>query len=264
MADNVIINEKESGTSIAADEISGAKYQRIKIIHGADGVNDGDVSSANPLPVEQTGVATEAKQDTIIGHLDGVEGFLGTIAGDTTDIEAAIEIIDDAIVTDDAAFTPGTTKVLMSGFQADETSSDSVNEGDAGAARMTLDRKLIVAPYPANYSADGLSVFRSIDLDETEEDVKGSSGNLYGYYFANLNASWRFLKFYNNTAANVTVGTTTPVKTLPLPPNSAGHIMFPIPIPFSTAICAAATTGVADNDTGAPGANEVVLNAYYK
>lgn len=34
-------------------------------------------------------------------------------------------------------------------------------------------------------------------------------------------------------------------------------------IAFSTAITVAATTGVADNDTGAPGANEVVLNLGY-
>lgn len=51
MADNVTITQG-SGTDIGADEISGVKYQRIKLIHGADGTNDGDVSSANPLPVD--------------------------------------------------------------------------------------------------------------------------------------------------------------------------------------------------------------------
>ena len=34
-------------------------------------------------------------------------------------------------------------------------------------------------------------------------------------------------------------------------------------IAFGTAICVAATTGVADNDTGAPGANEVVGTIFY-
>lgn len=51
MADNVPITAG-SGTSIATDDISSVQYQRIKLIHGADGVNDGDVSSVNPLPVE--------------------------------------------------------------------------------------------------------------------------------------------------------------------------------------------------------------------
>lgn len=51
MADNVTLDIMSGGDSCAADDIGGIKFQRIKLIHGADGVNDGDVSSANPLPV---------------------------------------------------------------------------------------------------------------------------------------------------------------------------------------------------------------------
>lgn len=53
----------------------------------------------------------------------------------------ALQLIDDPVFSDDAAFTPGTSKVNAVGFIADETASDSVDEGDIGAARMTLDRK---------------------------------------------------------------------------------------------------------------------------
>ena len=35
-------------------------------------------------------------------------------------------------------------------------------------------------------------------------------------------------------------------------------------IGFSTAICVAATTGVADADTGAPAANDIIINVFYK
>lgn len=35
-----------------ADEIDGVKYQRIKLIHGQNNTNDGDVSSVNGLPVQ--------------------------------------------------------------------------------------------------------------------------------------------------------------------------------------------------------------------
>lgn len=53
MADNLDV---DPGTSIlkqpvATDDISGVQYQRIKLIHGDDGVNDGDVSKLNPLPI---------------------------------------------------------------------------------------------------------------------------------------------------------------------------------------------------------------------
>lgn len=55
-----------TGDIIAADEISGVKFQRIKLVLGADGVNAGDVASGNPMPVQAsalplpTGAATEA------------------------------------------------------------------------------------------------------------------------------------------------------------------------------------------------------------
>lgn len=46
-------------------------------------------------------------------------------------------------LADDSAFTVGTSLVSAIGALADETAPDSVNEGDVGAVRMTLDRKLL-------------------------------------------------------------------------------------------------------------------------
>ena len=57
----------------------------------------------------------------------------------------ALQLIDDTVFSDDAAFTVGTSKVNATGFLADETATDSVDEGDIGAARMTLDRKVQVS-----------------------------------------------------------------------------------------------------------------------
>lgn len=48
MADNITV----AGVTIAADEISDVKYQRLKLIFGADGSNTGDVSRTLPLPVD--------------------------------------------------------------------------------------------------------------------------------------------------------------------------------------------------------------------
>lgn len=52
MADNTTLDAGSGGDVIAADDISSVKYQRIKLIHGADGVNAGDVALANGLPVQ--------------------------------------------------------------------------------------------------------------------------------------------------------------------------------------------------------------------
>lgn len=115
----------------------------------------------------------------------------------------------------------------------------------------------------------GCDMFKSLDLDETEEEVKGSAGQIYMIHAMNMKASVLYLKIYNNTAAGVTVGTTVPNWTFPVPTlattNGAGfNIAIPNGIACGTGITVACTTGFADNDTGAPGANEMFVNIAYK
>ena len=50
-----------------------------------------------------------------------------------------------AILVDDAAFTPGTSSVQMVGAEFDDGSPDSVDEGDAGAVRMSGRRELYLS-----------------------------------------------------------------------------------------------------------------------
>lgn len=54
MADDVTLDSMSGGDVVAADDIAGIKYQRVKLVEGANGTNDGDISSANPLPVSLT------------------------------------------------------------------------------------------------------------------------------------------------------------------------------------------------------------------
>lgn len=179
----------------------------------------------------------------------------------------ALQLIDNTVFVDDAAFTVATSSVNAVGFLADETSTDSVDEGDIGAARMTLDRKIVVVPQP--HTAGGLSIFRSLDIDETEEEVKATAGTIYSVWVTNTATATRWLKFYNATAASVTVGTTTPLITIGIPGNSSDDISGNFAgggfgITFDTAICVAATTGFADADVGAPATNDVFVNVFYK
>ena len=117
-------------------------------------------------------------------------------------------------------------------------------------------------------TSGGVDVFRSLDLDESEEEVKATAGQVHWIYTMNLRTSNLYLKLYDATAANTTVGTTTPKATIPLASNAtddvAHMLTFVPPIAFATAISAAATTGLADADTGAPGANECVVLIGYK
>ena len=113
-------------------------------------------------------------------------------------------------------------------------------------------------------TSGGATIFRSIDLDEGAlEVVKASAGQIYWLHVINLGTTVRFVKIYNATSG--TIGTGTPVLTFPVPTqgdsNGAGFTLtIPGGIPFSTGISIGASTGIADNDTGAPGANEVIVN----
>jgi hypothetical protein len=177
----------------------------------------------------------------------------------------AAQVLDNTIIVDDAAFTPATSSVNMAGFTADETSTDSIDEGDAGAARMTLDRKLITTPYP--HTSGGLSVHRSLDLDEgTLEVVKASPGQLYGFWVVNTATTVRWIKFYDATSG--TAGTGTPLITMGIPGSATDHVAGnfggDMGIQFSTGICVGCTTGVGDSNSGAVGSGEVIINIFYK
>lgn len=54
MADNVQLNPGALGDVLAADDVGGIKFQRVKPTFGEDGTAV-DVSAANPLPVAQSG-----------------------------------------------------------------------------------------------------------------------------------------------------------------------------------------------------------------
>lgn len=187
-----------------------------------------------------------------------------TSANQSTEI-TALQLIDDVVFTDDAAFTVGTSKVNSVGLMADETATDSVDEGDIGIARMTLDRKQITAAYA--HTAGGATPYKLISAASTNAtSVKGSGGTVYNITASNVNAAVRYLKLYNKASAP-TVGTDTPVQVYAIPGNTAGAgTNIPIGLPglaFGTGIALAITTGAADSDTGAVAANEIIVNLGY-
>lgn len=92
MADNTTLNTGTGGDVIATDDISSVKYQRVKIVEGADGVNDGDISATNPLPVVGTGYPVTVQTDV-------------TRPADTTAYSAADALSDSTSAPVSGGFT---------------------------------------------------------------------------------------------------------------------------------------------------------------
>lgn len=192
-------------------------------------------------------------------------GDVDIVSGTITTVSTLTSITNWGNVVDDAAFTPATTRVLMAGYTADETATDSVDEGDAGAARMTLDRKQVVANYA--HTAGGATPYKLVSAASTNAtSVKASAGQVYMITASNVNAAARYLKLYNKASAP-TVGTDVPVFTFIIPGNTAGAgTNIPVPtvgLAFSTGIAFALTTEATDAGSTGVALSEIVVNLAY-
>ena len=130
---------------------------------------------------------------------------------------------------------------------------------DPTTHRLLAQTTIAIAPA----TSGGLTIGRNIDVDESG-DLVGAAGahQLYGWYLFNAASAIRYVKFYDKATAPV-VGTDTPVLTIPLPAESGANVEYSVGIPFTLGIGIGATTAVADADTGAPGANEVIAAILY-
>lgn len=215
---------------------------RVTIANNSTGVvsidDNGGAITVDGTVTANLSATDNAVLDQIELNQDSQTAILTTIDQDTGAIRTAVETLDNAI--------------SGSEMQVDVVAALPTGTNTIGAVNVK----------PA--TSGGLSIFRSLDLDETEEEVKGTAGQVFGWYLHNNASTVLYVKFYNATAASVTVGTTTPVMTIPVPAGSGANVEFTNGIAFSTAITVACTTGVADNDTTGAGANELVANILYK
>lgn len=181
-----------------------------------------------------------------------------TLASDSTGL-LSIDDNGGSITVDN-----GGTFAVQSTLQA----NSGVDIGDVDVTSISAGTNLIgdVGISGARTSG-GTTLYKNIDVDESEDQVKATGGQIYWIHAINVSATTKYLKVYNATAASVTVGTTVPDLTFPIPANSTTGAGFVLQVPngiaFGTAITIAATTGVADADSGAPGANEVIVNLGY-
>lgn len=123
-----------------------------------------------------------------------------------------------------------------------------------------------VSPRPNNTGANGTTAYKLISTASTNANVvKNRGGNLYSIVAIGLTSTVRYLKIYSKATAP-TVGTDVPLMTIPVPANTQGAgiaIPFSMGVNFPLGIAIAITSGSADNDTGAVGAGDVIVNLTY-
>lgn len=284
-----LIDDAISGTEMQVDVVAAlpAGTNAIGKLAANDGVDIGDVDVTSVVPgtgatslgkaedavhsTGDTGVMALAVRNDTLAALAGTDGDyaplqvdasgglyvesadLGTIAGAVSGSEMQVDVV--------GSLPAGTNAI---GTLA---ANDGVDIGDVDVTSISAGTNLIgdVGISGARTSG-GTTFFHSDDLDESEEQVKGSAGQIYWITAYNVSASLLYLQVFNNTAASVTVGTTAPDMVFPIPTqgdtNGAGFVLsVPNGIAMGTGITLAATT-TATGSTG-PGANECLVNVGY-
>lgn len=114
------------------------------------GVDIGDVTINNASGASAVNIQDGGNSITV----DGTVAVSGTVTVDSHAVTNAgtfviqengalltsSQLIDDAIVADNAGFTDGTTKLDMAGYIYDEVAGTALTENDAAAARINVNR----------------------------------------------------------------------------------------------------------------------------
>lgn len=246
-------------------------YLKISLRDAAGNARGANVNASNQLSVSLDGGdgATVAATQSGTWSVDQAGSWSVSITG-----TPAVTQSGTWTVATNADATPGSSPpskaLLVAG--SDGTDARTIKTDSSGNVEVSLantaanSTPILTTQTPA--TSGGSTIYRLISAASTNSNnIKSSAGQLYGFIITNINASARFVKLYNKASAP-TIGTDTPVMTLQIPGNSSGSGMvaaeFVSGIAFGTGIGIGITANVADTDTTAISANDVIVNLFYK
>ncbi len=180
MADNITLSSGSGGDSLAADDISSVKHQRVKIQHGADG-SATDVSTASPMPVELDSQALTAVLHSITAKLatDVLQNGLTAL----TPKFAKIDVTATATIV--AAVAGKKIRVLALVMTLDLQTGDEEYTFKSGAAGTALTGTLAgstaaAANYPIEYSFCPVGHFETASGSLLELSIAGTTPEANG------------------------------------------------------------------------------------
>ena len=139
----------DGGNSITVDgsvTVTATDLDIRDLVNTQDSIAIGDSASIFDVATLNSALSGTANAFPIAGRYQATPDTFGD--GDATqlltDANGKLQVTGSFasanVIVDDSAFTVGTDSVGVVGYLADDTATDSVDEGDVGAPRMTLDR----------------------------------------------------------------------------------------------------------------------------
>ena len=183
------------------------------------------VDYENGYVLGKSATSTSTSTDTVnykvrINAITSVGGGTATAANQTTQITAeqaiqtSVQLIDDAVFTDDVTtFTPGTTKGMLGGLVVDETSTDTADEGDIvaqrGSARRAGKVDLDTKVAGEDQTNDVMKTEQQFTTTRVTADgqIKASAGFVHAVTISPTTATPTagLVTIYNNTAESGTI-----------------------------------------------------------
>lgn len=269
--DNATLDTVGGGTEAAA--------QRVTIASDSTGLlsvddNGGSLTIDNTA-LDTVGGGTEAaaQRVTIANDSTGVvtvdNTVLSVVGGGTEAAAQRVTLANDStgLLSVDNDGTFATQATLQAGSASIGTlgANDGVDIGDVDVTSIAAGTNLIGdVGLSGTRTTGGTTLYKNIDVD-VKDEIKATGGQVYWIHAINQSASPVYLKFYDLAAASVTVGTTVPDLTFPVPTtgdtNGAGFTLsIPNGIAFGTGITIAGTGLIDDNDNTALGTNALVVS----
>ncbi len=178
----VVANPGAGGAEFAEDTIAGAVFPRSKITLGGEGVNEGDVSTTNPMPVDgsgvtqpvsaaslplPTGAATAAKQPA-----------LGTAGASSADVLSVQGIASGTALPVSAAALPLPSGASTAAKQpalgtAGTASADVITvQGIASMTALKVDGSAVTQPVSGTVTASNVTGNVASDSADSGNPVK--------------------------------------------------------------------------------------------
>jgi hypothetical protein len=162
LADNIAVTPG-TGATVAADDISGVLYQRVKVQHGGDGTAT-DTSAADPLPVgdaallaavDQLEALVAAVRDRLPAALESgrlaVETELATGAATETTLAALLTELAGKVEPADLAALDRTAAAASFGNATVDTTPALVAAANAGRVKISVQNLAATAKLYVGY-----------------------------------------------------------------------------------------------------------------
>lgn len=195
-----------------------------------------------------------------------------TIATDQAQLTNKLLVTPDANSAVNVAQMNGATVTMGNGIAgtgvqrvaiASDNTAFSVNAIESGTWTVQPGNTPNSTPWLTTQTpatSGGLS-FTDGTMGATKTQIKGSAGQLFGWYIYNPNSSVSYVQIYNLASASVTVGTTVPDLCLGVPATSAANLELVNGLAMGTGITFAITTTRGGNTTPS---STVDYNFWYK